>query len=183
MPGIDGEFLVWTRRYETNQDIRQYETMRLYTPVAHVSRFTASPQQMSTSSQTFYLHADTKVFVSGASMHVDSKVWGSDALSFRPTRWLSNDSIVEPVKGTYIPWSGGPRGCPGIKMSQVEFVAVMLTIFRSWKVEPIVKNGETIPMAQERLKSVMADSQPMITLQMNKPREVKLKWTRKVDVQ
>lgn len=112
-------------------------------------------------------------------MHVDSNIWGSDALSFRPTRWLPNQSNVEPVKGTFLPWSGGPRACPGIKMSQVEFVAVMLTIFRSWRVEPIIKTGETVDLAREKLKSVMADSQPMITLQMRTPREVKLRWTRR----
>lgn len=64
-------------------------------------------------------------------------------------------------------------------MSQVEFVAVVLTILRPWRVEPTLKTGETIAMARERLKSVMADSQPMITLQMKRPREVKLKWTRR----
>lgn len=166
-------------RYGTKQNIRQYETLRLYTPIAHIARITKIPQQINTSSQALYVPADTKVFVSGASMHVDSKIWGSDTLSFRPTRWLSNESKVEPVKGTFLPWSGGPRACPGIKMSQVEFVAVISTIFRSWRVEPITKAGETIALARERLRSVMADSQPMITLQMKKPREVQLRWTRR----
>lgn len=168
-----------TRRHEIKQILRQYETLRLYTPVAHIARITTSPQQITTSSQALYVPADTKIFISGASMHVDSKIWGSDALSFRPTRWLSNESNVEPVKGTFLPWSSGPRACPGIKMSQVEFVAVISTIFRSWRVEPITKAGETIALARERLKSVIADSQPMITLQMKNPREVQLKWTRR----
>ena len=109
-----------------------------------MTRFTASPQQISTSSGTFYVPADTKVFISGASMHVDTKIWGCDSLSFRPTRWLANNFNVEPAKGTFLAWSGSPHACPGIKMSQVEFVAVMLTIIRCWRMEPIVKTGESI---------------------------------------
>ncbi|KAA6409816.1 MAG: hypothetical protein FRX48_06428 [Lasallia pustulata] len=58
-----------------------YENLRLCTPVAHIAKSTASPQQICTSSRTFYVPADTKV---PTSMHVDTKIWGCDSLSFRP---------------------------------------------------------------------------------------------------
>ena len=81
--------------------------------------------------------------------------------------------------GTFLPWSSGPRRCPGIKMSQVEFVAVMATIFREYRVSPMVSEGETMEMAKERLEAVMYDSQPRITMQMNRPQDAKLKWARR----
>jgi cytochrome P450 len=78
-----------------------------------------------------------------------------------------------------MPWSGGPRVCPGQKMSQVEFVAVIATIFKRYTVAPVLEKGETVEAARERLRGVMLDSQPRLTLQMNKPHEVKLKWSRR----
>jgi len=64
-------------------------------------------------------------------------------------------------------------------MAEVEFVAVMMTIFSSYKVTPVIEPGETIDVAREKLKGVMADSQPQVTLQMNRPRDVKLRWERR----
>ncbi len=64
-------------------------------------------------------------------------------------------------------------------MAEVEFVAVMMTIFRSYKLTPVVEKGETVEVARERLKGLMADSQPRVTLQMNKPRDVKLRWEKR----
>ncbi len=63
-------------------------------------------------------------------------------------------------------------------MAEVEFVAVVMSIFSSYKVTPIVERGETIEMAREPLKNVMADSQTIVTLQMKRPKDVKLKWER-----
>ena len=64
-------------------------------------------------------------------------------------------------------------------MAEVEFVAVMMTIFRSYSMTPVVEPGETLEMARESLKAVMADSQPRLTLQMNKPRDVTLRWEKR----
>ncbi len=61
-------------------------------------------------------------------------------------------------------------------MAEVEFVAVMMSILRGYKVAPLVERGESFAMAAERLEGVMADSQPRTTLQMNRPRDVKLRW-------
>lgn len=58
-------------------------------------------------------------------------------------------------------------------------MAVMMTIFRSYRLTPVVEKGETVEIARERLEGVMADSQPSVTLQMNKPRDVKLRWEKR----
>lgn len=63
-----------------------------------------------------------------------------------------------------------------MKMAQVEFVAVMFAVFRRARASPVVRGSETKKMAAERLKTLMQDSQPRITLQMNKPKEVVLRW-------
>ncbi len=79
----------------------------------------------------------------------------------------------------FLPWSAGPRVCPGQKMSQVEFVIAIATLFRQCRVKPVVRKGENSEQAKARLSELMEDSQPRLTLQMNNPEEVHLKWTRR----
>jgi cytochrome P450 len=132
-----------------------------------------------------------KVYINSASMHYSSAIWGPDALSFRPSRWLpstsastsaaapTTDTLFTPPRGTYLPWSGGPRACPGQKMSQVEFVTTFATLFRKCTVEPVLMNGESRTEMKKRLENIMQDSNVRLTLQMNRLQEVKLRWARR----
>src|SRR5271156_6880238 len=126
-----------------------------------------------------------RIYINNAALHSNPRTWGDDALIFRPTRWLTDDSTISqssPIlmpRGTFLPWSVGPRVCPGQKMSQVEFVAVFVTLFRRCRVEPALSGGESMEEARQRLIEITKDSQPRLTLQMNRPRDVILKWTRR----
>ncbi len=64
-------------------------------------------------------------------------------------------------------------------MAHVEFVAVFATIFRRYKCSTVLQDGETAEMARERFEEIMKDSQPRLTLQMNSPESVKLRWSRR----
>lgn len=76
-----------------------------------------------------HIPAKSKVYVNFPALHTNPRIWGSDALEFRPTRWLTKDSTLERPKiitydkavSGYLAWSSGPRICPGLKMSQVRF--------------------------------------------------------------
>jgi cytochrome P450 len=126
-----------------------------------------------------YLTAPMMVFISSQSIHLDPSIWGSDVAEFKPTRWLdSTGNIITPAKGTFLPWSGGPRVCPGMKFSQVEFVAVFATLFRSAKCSPLRRDGETSEQTRNRMKDIMANSVSKLTLQVKDPKEVILKWVR-----
>ncbi|MCJ1310156.1 hypothetical protein MMC25_003817 [Agyrium rufum] len=167
-----------------------YETLRLYTPALHIPRCTHVDQ-----TSPVFIPADTTVHVALSCLHVSPTLYSPDPLTFRPTRWISSssafdsksdgdqepasESLVIPPKGTFMPFFGGPRSCPGTKMAQVEFIAVMREIFSTWRVEAAKKEGETIEMARERLAKVVEDSQPKITLQVKKPKDVLLKWVRR----
>jgi hypothetical protein len=61
-------------------------------------------------------------------------------------------------------------------MSQVEFVAVFATIFSRWKVEVVLREGESMEQGRKRVEEVMEDSQSRLTLQMNRPRDVVLRF-------
>lgn len=124
-----------------------------------------------------------------------------DELVFRPTRWLVNAAspitsgkegeeeveeddaaplqqqqqqqrLFKPPKGAYVPWSTGPRVCPGQKMAQVEFAAIFLRLFQAHRVEavPLVKETgavETTEELEKRLDGRMKNSISLLTLQMN----------------
>lgn len=125
-------------------------------------------QQIADADGTHVLTPPMDVFVSQQSIHRDPNVWGADVDEFRPTRWINDaGQVVTPAKGTFIPWSGGPRICPGMKMSEVEFVGTMATLFRHARCEP---------MQEGRLQQQMEDSISKLTLQVRELREVQLRW-------
>ena len=64
-------------------------------------------------------------------------------------------------------------------MSQVEFVAVIAILFRTCRLEPVVKQAESMEQAREGLVNLMQDSQPRLSLQMNRPKEVHLRWLKR----
>ncbi len=154
--------------------------MRLFPPLLHISRATVESQSLTISGKTYYIDGAMKTYVNNVGLHTDQSVWGPDALDFLPTRWISPDGqLVTPARGSFSPWSGGPRVCPGMKMSQVEFVTVISTLFRKCTIEPAVQPGESLASAREHLIAVTEDSQQRLTLQMTKPEEVNLKWRRR----
>ena len=93
---------------------------------------------------------------------------------------MSSETIIEPENGTFVPWADGPRSCPGRKFAQVEFVAVMATLFREHRVRPVKLAGESAKDAQRKVLAVVDDSAiSAITLQMQQPERVSLVWSKK----
>ena len=91
----------------------QYETLRLYTPVAHITRGTATAVSLPIGENNYVVPANTVVMVSAACIHVNPDIYPAP-LEFRPKRWLSTSStgevtFNEPEKFNFLPWSAGPR--------------------------------------------------------------------------
>lgn len=159
------------------------ETLRLFTPLIHMSKQTAKEQTIQTSSGTYWLPANTSVYVNVVALHLDPEIWRNlnlttreeandkDEYHFRPTRWInktgSQHALFQPPKGTYIPWSGGPRVCPGQKFAQVEFVTVFLMLLRRHKLSAVALENESPSDVEKRLDARMKDSMSVLTLQMN----------------
>ena len=176
------------------------ETLRIFVPVIHLARDTRTPQVVQTSQRTYNIPADCFVYVSSVALHMDKSLWRDlnqpdpsntrsttdehttaaasnlpDEQTFRPTRWInpsgSQQPLFQPPRGSYVPWSAGPRVCPGQKMAQVEFTAIFLTLFRRHRIEVVpMKDGngreETREEVNSRLDALMRDSISVLTLQM-----------------
>ena len=87
---------------------------------------------------------------------------------------------VEPEAGTFIPWADGPRACVGKKFSQVEFVAVLATLFQQYQVRPVLQDGESGEEGKRGLMKMVNNSAiSAITLQMQEPRSRSLRWEKR----
>jgi cytochrome P450 len=166
------------------------ETLRLFTPLVHLARDTSMPQTIVTSRGSYRIPTHCIVYVDIVALHLDPDVWRDlnpspasipqtsttkpDELLFRPSRWInpptpnSPSTLFQPPKGSYMPWSAGPRVCPGQKMAQVEFVGIFLTLFRRHRVEVVRLRGgeESLREMEERLDELMRESISVLTLQM-----------------
>lgn len=141
------------------------ETLRLYTPLIHILKEAKTEQQMTTSlCGTFRIPAPANIYVNTVLLHRDPDLWrnlnmtkmelsaskddedglAGDEHNFRPTRWLnppdSESKLFQPPKGAFLPWSAGPRVCPGQKMAQVEYVGVIVALFARRKLEVVRKD-------------------------------------------
>lgn len=111
-------------------------------------------------------------------------MWGSDSMTYRPCRWISTaegstdlaQEELNPMPVGYIPWGIGPRGCPGKKFAQVEFVATIAYLFRNNRVKAVAEPGETFADLRKRIYEVVEDSSLLVTVKMNHSEKVKLVW-------
>ncbi|KAJ3312702.1 hypothetical protein HDU76_002829 [Blyttiomyces sp. JEL0837] len=112
------------------------ETLRLHSPVSVIPKWTGENQAIL---GPYILPPKTKVNVYVPALHTHPDIWGSDALEFRPERWLDGavaddykethdhetpehrvlSGIPSRYKNAFVPFSEGPRGCLGRKFAQL----------------------------------------------------------------
>ena len=111
-------------------------------------------------------------------------VWGPDRLDFRPSRFTDRDDSHpendQARKRHFFPWSRGPRQCPGMKIAQVEFVALVAAVLSRARLECARQPGETLEKAKERTLRVLKDSSPLLAMQVNRPKDVVVLWKERV---
>lgn len=151
-------------------DNRQYETLRLHSSVAHLPRESPSHATMLeipslhrtlTIPPTSLL--STPVVIAG---YLPNGFNGGDPYLFHPKRFLkSNSDRKEVVRDDnelltegWMPWTTGPRGCPGKKFSQVEFVSVVSELLLRLEIKIADWRDEGEEKARERLNAALADT-------------------------
>ena len=170
-----------------------YETLRLYGSIVFIPKSTGKEAHRVTTAdgRQHLLPPDTAVNVNVQALHTDARTWGEDALIWQPSRWFklsdhvhsgsgtSGQPFFHPAEGAYIPWADGPRACLGKKFSQVEFVAVIASLFINYRVSPAVPSADE-EAGRQKCHEIVEDSAiTFITLQMKKPGAMALKWERR----
>lgn len=165
------------------------ETVRLWNPLIGICKSTfEKPQPLTVDGRTIIIPPDTRIIPNSNALHSHPRYWGENSLEWHPPRWilsqtestnsspLEREYICTPPKGSYQPWSTGIRACPGMKFSQVEFVAAMVAFFKRNRVEIVREEGETKQEAKERVMNVVRDNVIVLLLQMRSPEKVGLRW-------
>lgn len=142
---------------------------------------------------------NTMIIPNYSALHTHPRYWGDNSLEFEPSRWITSEPLsngdasgpnaafrAEKFKqlpknnSPFVGWSGGARNCPGRKFSQVEFVGVLVGLFREFKVKPVPQAGEDDAMARARLlEQIRKDTGMRLLLQMLHPEKAVLQWIRR----
>ncbi|KAH7130051.1 cytochrome P450 [Dendryphion nanum] len=173
------------------------ETLRLFPPIMSLPKITtvSQAQTLRVGDREITLLPDTFILSSVLGTHTHPDYW-SDPLTWQPTRWIESkfnppevlprylqtgdspfeERIRAPVRKAYFPWSDGPQNCPGLKFSEVEFVAVLAYLFREHRIETVSEAGETGEQARERTKKVVNDCEATMLLKMRDADRVNVKF-------
>ncbi len=102
----------------------QFETLRLFPPLLHISRATDMTQTITAHGKTFTSTARSRYSSTTCSCTRTptpgaTTLWSSafalDRAGFHARQRPAGDLFA---RGTFSAWSGGRRACPGMKMSQ-----------------------------------------------------------------
>jgi len=118
------------RRLGTSRDVFR-ETLRLYPPVPMMVRETTQPE-------TFRKRAIPKaaqLVLSPWHLHRHTRLW-DDPDCFDPARWQRPESR-DSIRDAYMPFSAGPRVCPGAGFAMAEGPLLLSLVLRAVELTPI----------------------------------------------
>lgn len=76
-------------------------------------------------------------------IHRNKSVWGPDAETFRPDRWLDDEYMAALPVGAFRPFERGPRNCIGQELAMLEAKIVMCAVTRGFKWGKVGYSGRT----------------------------------------
>lgn len=144
-----------------------FETLRMFPPVVLIPKTTGESEQTLSG---HVLPPHQVLYIDVVAAHRNPKIY-PDPHEFRPSRWdgrgksttHSEDNqytcLNMPPRGSFVPFSDGPRACLGRKFSEVEFVTAMTLVSREYTFE--FAPGWTRDMVWKALNA----SETQITLQ------------------
>ncbi|KAI0357859.1 cytochrome P450 [Trametes cingulata] len=80
----------------------------------------------------------TPIIIPILALNRSKKLWGEDALEFKPERWEHPPEAVSSIPGVWghiLSFLGGPRACIGYRFSLVEMKALIFTLVRAFEFE------------------------------------------------
>lgn len=159
------------------------ETLRLYAPVTGVPKMTTSGvHTVQVGSLSISVPEGTDVFPMLLGVQTDPRYW-DEPLVWKPSRWIvrsvtadgvEKEELYIPQKGTFFPWSDGPQNCIGKKVSQVEAVAVVVSLLATHRMCVKPKEDESSSEIKKRVEDCCNDNNFNILLEMNNPAKVGL---------
>ncbi|KAF5125712.1 Cytochrome P450 monooxygenase FUM15 [Metarhizium anisopliae] len=105
------------------------EVLRFFSPVPRTSREAVED----TTVQGYPIPKGSVVLLSPWATNVDQNLWGSDALEFKPERWLASDAMDTKSASSggassvyaFLTFLHGPRSCIGASFAKSEFACLL----------------------------------------------------------
>ncbi|WP_243613327.1 cytochrome P450 [Shimia aestuarii] len=117
------------------------EALRLYPPVPMYLREAAQEEVF----RGRKVPRGAQVIISPWHLHRHERLWDRPD-SFDPTRWDSQEGRAS-ARQAYLPFSEGPRVCPGSAFAMMEGQLILSMILQRYRVE-LVEGREPVPVAQ-----------------------------------
>ncbi|XP_054815656.1 cytochrome P450 72A15-like isoform X2 [Prosopis cineraria] len=108
-----------------------YEVLRLYPPAPILTRAVSKDTRLGNLS----LPAGTRVGIPIILVQQDPQLWGEDAMEFNPHRFSEGISKATKSQASYVPFSWGPRICPGQNFSLLEAKMALSLILQNFSFE------------------------------------------------
>jgi cytochrome P450 len=106
------------------------ETLRLYPPVPMMVRETVRPERF----RDRDLAAGAQVVLSQWHVQRHERLWAAPD-AFDPDRWQTEAGRAS-ARAAYLPFSEGPRVCPGAGLAMVEGVLLLAMLVRAFRFSP-----------------------------------------------
>lgn len=124
------------------------ESMRLFPPAWGNGRLAIQEHEIA----GYKIPEKSLVLMSMYVLHRDERFW-TDAESFKPERWMSENAIKEAGnKFIYFPFGGGVRRCIGEQFAWMEGVLLLATLGKKWKLK-LNPEQKIVPQAMITLRS------------------------------
>ncbi|MCE8008619.1 cytochrome P450 [Aestuariivita sp.] len=144
LDGAPRDFSVMSR-LRLSRDIFR-ETLRLYPPVPMMVRET-------TGSEAFRdrtIAKGSQLVLSPWHLHRHTRLWDNPD-GFDPERWQTENG-KKCMREAYMPFSGGPRVCPGAGFAMAEGPLLLSMILRAFRISPVT-GREPVPVAHLTVRS------------------------------
>lgn len=144
------------------------ETLRLHPPAA-TARLVPEASEIS---PPFFIDINNKaVAIDGLRIyncqwliHRNPEIWGEDAHSFNPDRWLDEGYMSKLPAGAWRPFERGPRNCIGQELALMEAKVVLCAVTRGLRFEKVGltgRNGEAEVWGDQNVTTVPVDDMMM----------------------
>ncbi|GAM82980.1 hypothetical protein ANO11243_009660 [Dothideomycetidae sp. 11243] len=91
-----------------------------------------------------YLPSGTTVGCSPSSLHRNKELFGVDADTYNPSRWMDEDKKMTMERCNLI-YGGGPRTCPGKYLAEMLVSKIVPTLFKHFDIQVVLPDEDETP--------------------------------------